>query len=172
MDGTQRVGVAKHEATRRRALRWLAAAAVASALSLSGGCAAMRASMARQDVVHESTARHVYAMPCVAVWPAVRMWLFEQGFAVLPFAESPSLVETGWRTEYVHQSARIVRYAVQALAPTPESCQLLILKSTQTGTQFFSARDLYAEWVMLQRLDPVAAQRIADQANAVGAQYE
>lgn len=146
----------------------LLVALLVGAAPLASGCAAMRAAAAQHEVVQTRTAAHVYQMPCNAAWPAVRGWLFEQGFQVRPYADSALIVETEWRMETTGNQPRYVRYMAQAAAPAPNACQLMMFKATQRSSGQQTERDLDAEWVILQRLDPTGAQQIADDANKAG----
>lgn len=132
----------------------------------------MRAAAARNQVVYDRTIQHVYAMPCQNLWPAVQSLLFERGFAAQPPIHGQLLViETQWRTELRGSATWFTRYFVQAFAPTPSQCQLVMNKNeTQTpavGTPYHT-RDWDAEWVLLQRLDHARAEQIATEANVAG----
>lgn len=152
----------------RSSLRWLVLAALLTGAPFVSGCAALRAAAAQQEVVHARTSSHVYRMPCASAWPAVRGWLFEQGFQVRPYADTALIVETEWRIETTGSQGRYVRYLAQAAAPAPDACQLMLFKARQQGTSQYTERDLDAEWIILQRLDPAGAQQIADDANRAG----
>ncbi len=144
---------------------------VAIAASAVGGCSAMRAASARNQVLQERTIAHVYQMPCGNLWPAVQSLLFERGFAQAPTPPGALVIETQWRSDVRGGATWWTRYLVQAFAPTPNQCQLVINKNeSQTpgvGAPYHT-RDWDAEWVLLQRLDRARAEVIAAEANAAG----
>jgi hypothetical protein len=153
--------------------RWMMAGlAVAVLGTVAPGCAAMRAAIAQKQVVDARTAEHVYAMPCPAVWPAVRSWLFEKGYAVKPTGESALIVETDWRTDNTDNSGVQTwsRYLAQAMVPADNQCRLMMMRGKQNSSAQTTDRDLDAEWIILQRVDPTRAQAIADEANRAGNQ--
>jgi len=153
--------------------RWLVAGlAVAVLGTVAPGCAAMRAAMAQKQVVDARTAEHVYAVPCPAVWPAVRSWLFEKGYSVKPTGEAALIVETDWRTDNTDNNGvqSWSRYLAQAMVPGESQCRLMMMRGRQNASAQTTDRDLDAEWIILQRVDPTRAQAIADEANRAGNQ--
>ncbi len=141
------------------------------ALGFTSGCSAMRAASARNQVLQERTMAHVYPMPCVNLWPAVQALLFERGFSQEPTPPAALVIETQWRSDVRGGATWWTRYLVQAFAPTPNQCQLVVNKNeSQTpgvGAPYHT-RDWDAEWVLLQRLDRPRAEVIAAEANAAG----
>lgn len=153
--------------------RWMVASLVAGTMGLlAPGCAAMRAAIAQKQVVDARTAEHVYAMPCPAVWPAVRSWLFEKGYSVKPTGESALIVETDWRSDNVDNNGvqSWSRYLAQAMVPADNQCRLMMMRGKQNTSAQTTDRDLDAEWIILQRVDPSRAHAIADEANRAGNQ--
>ncbi|MBM4343785.1 MAG: hypothetical protein FJ100_10460 [Deltaproteobacteria bacterium] len=151
----------------------IAALAVCAGLVMvaAPGCSAMRAASARNQVLQDRTAAHVYPMPCAHLWPAVQALLFERGFSPAPTPPGALVVETHWRSDARGSATWWTRYLAQAFAPTPNHCQIVLNKNeSQTpgvGAPY-ATRDWEAEWVLLQRLDQPRAEAIAAEANAAG----
>lgn len=149
--------------SRRRALL-----VVSALLCVSSSCAGMRARNAQERYIYDQTALHRYATTCDRVLPEVRQMLFQDGFSVKTVDTTTMTLETEWLlTDRDDQGTYEERYLIQATAPTPESCKISTMRSIASPNGVDTARDLPFEWSILQRVDPVSADRILKESEAV-----
>jgi hypothetical protein len=131
-------------------------------VTFGSGCAAMRASAARQAHINKMTKQHVYAMPCEQVWPTARQLLFTNGFSVKDTGEGTTMT---LETEWAYQGQSSSRYLVQGIEPTESQCKVNFTKNTRSQNNHNStSRDLDIEWQLLQKVDQESAQKILQEA--------
>jgi len=131
------------------------------------GCAAMRASQARDAHIAQATQAHTYQHACNEVWGSARTMLFAQDFQVKSADAAAGLtLETEWKAA---KDGASERYLFQGAAPTPTSCRVTATKATKTAkgdTQM--ERDWHMEWNLIKQVDTVAANQIESDAEKAG----
>lgn len=133
----------------------------------TSGCAAMRASAARQKHIEDTVTAYTYQQSCGEVWSTARTMLFGQDYQVKSADAAAGLtLETEWKSLSGGTSAR---YMFQGKQPTDDSCKVVATKATkdQAG-KTSTVRDWNIEWDLLQQVDTVAAANIKTDAEKAG----
>ncbi len=148
---------------------------VALALMFLGGCAAMRASQARQASLQNSMSNLTLSNSPDQVLKIARMVLVERGFAPKDIGEG--IIETDWKHasdrsyETGSSSSQSWKYTVTAMSMgegETASTRLVVMQNGQSqssGTTSSTSkpstmRDYQLELEILRRLDPSAATNI------------
>jgi hypothetical protein len=139
---------------------------LALGLGLSG-CAAMRASQARDAQLEKLTMAHTYKQSCQEVWGATRTMLFAQNYQVKSADAAAGLtLETDWKDEKEGNSSR---YMFQGSAPTDKECKVVATKASKSAKgDTAMARDWKMEWNLIKQVDMTAAQEYEADANKAG----
>lgn len=147
---------------------WRAVLVTSAAALLASSCANMRARNAQERYIYDQTAQHRYAATCDRVLPVVRQMLFQDGFSVKTVDTNTMTLETEWLlTDHDEHGTYEERYLIQATEPTPGTCKISTMHSMASPDGVDTARDLPFEWSILQRVDPVNAERIREESQAV-----
>ena len=129
------------------------------------GCAAMRASQARDAKIESSVTRFTYKTACNEVWASARTMLFGQDYQVKSADAAAGLtLETEWKNA---KDGSATRYLFQGTAPDPASCQVVAtraMKDKQGKTNM--SRDWHMEWNLLKQVDINSANEIDKEAQA------
>jgi uncharacterized protein YceK len=142
--------------------------ALALAITLpAGGCAAMRASQARQAHIAKATQAHTYEQPCADVWAAARTMLFAEDYQVKSADAAAGLtLETEWKAR---DNGTSVRYLFQGKMPTAASCQVVATRATKNAKgETAMDRDWQMEWNLIKQIDLPSANRIEAEAQQAG----
>ncbi len=132
------------------------------------GCAGMQARNAQRRYIHEQTAQHRYASSCGPILAEVRKMLFEDGFSIKTVDPSLNMFETEWSvSERASGDLQEERYLVHGKQLQPELCAITITHAEANDSGVETSRDFDFEWSVLQRVDPVNAQRIRQESDAV-----
>ncbi len=137
---------------------------LAAALS---GCAAIRASQAKDKHLEQATLAYKYSQSCGAVWSSARTMLFAQDFQVKSAdAASGLTLETEWKTL---KGGSATRYLFQGAAPTSDTCQVIATQATKdTKGETTMGRDWHMEWNLIKQVDIAAAKNIEADAEQAG----
>lgn len=135
-------------------------------LIVAGGCAAMRASQAKDAHIAQATQSHTFQHSCTEVWGSARTMLFAQDYQVKSADAAAGLtLETEWKAAKNGSD----RYLFQGTAPTPTSCKVVAtkaIKNPKGETQM--ERDWHMEWNLIKQVDTVAANQIEADADKAG----
>jgi uncharacterized lipoprotein len=131
------------------------------------GCAAMRASQARDAQLEKLTTAHTYKQSCQEVWGATRTMLFAQNYQVKSADAAAGLtLETDWKDE---KEGNASRYMFQGTAPAEKECKVMATRAFKTAKGDTSMqRDWKMEWNLVKQVDLTAAQLYEEDANKAG----
>jgi hypothetical protein len=133
------------------------------------GCAAMRASQARDAKIESSVTRFTYKKACNEVWSSARTMLFGQDYQVKSADAAAGLtLETEWKDA---KNGSATRYLFQGTAPDAASCQVVATRAAKdTKGKTNMSRDWHMEWDLLKQVDINSANEIEKDAQAAGDQ--
>jgi uncharacterized protein YceK len=133
----------------------------------ASGCAAIRASQARNESLEKSTKAHTYSQSCQDVWTAARSMLFGQDYQVKSADAAAGLtLETEWKGDKDGNSSR---YMFQGTSPSASQCQVVATKAVKDAQGHTKMdRDWTMEWNLIKQVDMPAAQKYEVQATAAG----
>lgn len=133
------------------------------------GCAAMRASQARDAKIESSVTRFTYKKACNEVWSSARTMLFGQDYQVKSADAAAGLtLETEWKNA---KDGKSTRYLFQGTAPEPTSCQVVATLATKDKEgKTNMTRDWHMEWNLLKQVDITSANEIDKDAKSAGDQ--
>jgi len=160
-------------------IRWLVAVA---ALGTSG-CASLSASRARDQILEAEVGGHRYQQPVDVVWPQVRQLLADKGLVLggqdaAAVGQSPGILQrmtaVSRETESTPAGGLVletdwtygrVRYRAEA-QPDAGGCRVVLTRINEHENEYGhdgrSTRDLDLELLLMQRIDPAAAERVAE----------
>lgn len=139
-----------------------------------GGCAAVAAESARQQVLTGYTQQYEYQQPCDYIWPTVHQVLAERNLM---------LADTGpytGQTNALADNTQAVQFFSQAIVTPNGGCRVVINRSSTwlNGANQVPRveRAIDLELAVLQRVDPQAAAQAqgiaAQEAERARAEYE
>lgn len=131
------------------------------------GCAAMRASQAKDAQLEKLTKEHTYKQSCQDVWGATRTMLFAQNYQVKSADAAAGLtLETDWKDE---KEGAQTRYMFQGSAPAEKECKVVATRALKTAKGDTSMnRDWKMEWNLIKQVDMTAAQGYEADADKAG----
>jgi hypothetical protein len=139
---------------------------LATLLSVAG-CAAMRASQAKDAQLEKATKAHTYQQSCNDIWASARTMLFGKDYQVKSADAAAGLtLETEWKDE---KEGNASRYLFQGTAPADKQCKVVATKATKSAKGGTSMeRDWAMEWNLLKQVDMTAAQQYEADAEKSG----
>jgi hypothetical protein len=134
-----------------------------------GGCAAMRATQARDAKIESLVTRFTYKKACNDVWSSARTMLFGQDYQVKSADAAAGLtLETEWKNG---KDGAATRYLFQGTAPDPGSCQVIATRAAKNKEgRTNMSRDWHMEWDLLKQVDINSANEIDKEAQTAGDQ--
>jgi uncharacterized lipoprotein len=143
-------------------------------LSALTGCASVRAGNARSAYLNNAALNYTYHAPCANLWPQARTLLFERGYQVRDTGEGGTFtLETLELHEKDNTESTRSRYLVQALQPSPTTCQIHFTLNQTTHAKgqtpsTSTGRDPGIELQLIDRTEPDHGNRIHVEAEAAG----
>jgi hypothetical protein len=132
-------------------------------LALAPGCAGLQHMMLTRRYINQQTQTYVYPRALPEVWAYARQLLFEYGYSVHDTGEALTFtLETEWRND---EGDGASRYLVQGQAVGERGCRVQLTRFERSPRGDRWQRDVAMEWMLLRRVDPEGAARIAADAD-------